>query len=349
MLRIKSLICDLIAMDEPHVSVILPSYNVEETLERTLEGVLKQDYEHMAEILIIDAGSSDHTPDIAKEYASEHEKIELVSKDLDGLAATINEGIRQSSSEIVCTINPDCVPASEDWLRELVSALDPEEDIVGAQPVQEIPEDLVESSSLPYKMFCGTRDSRDLEEAEIGPYNFQPNGCVFVKSAIEELGLLDEENYSRAGEDYDISIKAQEKGYRSAFVPMVLLHYHGLGSSFGMKDYLAKQLQYSEAQGAITRRYPFKRHYTFWNEFTKSGLYASVFVPWLNLATIPLLTLYLTIYTYQSREVLSGTELLRAPFIKLLGDIYNIIGFYKGLITGRQTSTSHHILEFSSN
>lgn len=334
-------------MERQDLSVIVPSYNVESTLARTLDGLLDQDYPSGVEIIVVDAGSDDGTGEVAREYAGENSEVRVVTQDEPrGLAATINEGFRQASTELVGVVNPDCVPGSSEMLDRLVEALDPGNGVVGAQPVNRIPEELVEGSSLPYRLFYGARKPRELDEVDITPFNFQPNGYVCLKPVLEEFGFLDGETYDRAGEDYDLSLRVQNQGYMSAVVPVTLLHYHGEGEEFDLRDFLAKQLQYSEGQGAIIRNYPLGKKYPVWNEFTKSGLYASLFIPGVNLVSIPLFLAYLAAYTYSNREVVRGAEFFRVPFLKVIGDLYNIAGFYKGLLTGRQSSTSHRILEF---
>lgn len=319
------------------VTVVIPTYNVENTIEESLEGIIRQDYSGEIEILVVDGGSVDSTLDILNRYEKNHQNLRVIDgEELDGYAAQINEGIRQSEHENICFLNADCVPESEDWLKKLVEALEPEEDIVGAQPIAKIPEKLVENSSLSYRLFYGSRKPEEVEEVITRPFNFQPNGYVCKKSVLEEVDLLDEEHYKSAGEDYDLSLRIQLKGYKSTLVPVVLLHYHGKGEEFGFKDYLTKHMQQSEGQGVIMRRYPFAKRYPIWNEFTKSVLYISLFIPLLNLATIPIFLLYLNVYTYSVRKVLNGLEFVYTPFMKVPGDMANILGFYKGFIRKKQ-------------
>src|SRR3989338_2176024 len=65
----------------PSVSVIIPAYNEEETIEKTLKSVLKSDYPDF-EVIIIDDGSSDNTLKIARKF--ENEKVRVFHKENGG-------------------------------------------------------------------------------------------------------------------------------------------------------------------------------------------------------------------------------------------------------------------------
>jgi glycosyltransferase involved in cell wall biosynthesis len=54
-------------MDNPLVSVIIPTYNSSRTLKKSLESIKNQTYENI-EIIVVDNNSKDNTKDIALEY-----------------------------------------------------------------------------------------------------------------------------------------------------------------------------------------------------------------------------------------------------------------------------------------
>ena len=89
------------------VSIIIPIYNKEKTLKRTIESVLNQGlHESEYEVLLIDDGSKDHSLDICKQY--EHRKeIKIFSKPNEGVSKTRNLGISLAEGEYVYFIDAD--------------------------------------------------------------------------------------------------------------------------------------------------------------------------------------------------------------------------------------------------
>lgn len=71
--------------DHPLVSIIIPVYNSEKTLQACIESAIYQSYEHLEIIIVID-GSADNSFNIAKQYSRSDERIKIVDK-------TINEGL----------------------------------------------------------------------------------------------------------------------------------------------------------------------------------------------------------------------------------------------------------------
>jgi glycosyltransferase involved in cell wall biosynthesis len=88
----------------PKLSVITPSYNQAEFIEKTIESVLDQGYENL-EYVIIDGGSTDGTVDVIRRY--DGHLAWWVSEPDDGQTDAINKGIRGTSGEIVAYINSD--------------------------------------------------------------------------------------------------------------------------------------------------------------------------------------------------------------------------------------------------
>lgn len=86
------------------ISVIMPSYNQGQYIERAIVSVLNQDYP-CTELIILDAASSDNTLDIIKKYES---KITYWRSHKDGgQSAAINEGFQRASGEILTWLNSD--------------------------------------------------------------------------------------------------------------------------------------------------------------------------------------------------------------------------------------------------
>ena len=96
----------------PTVSVILPTYNRSDVVERTIRHVAAQDYPSGAvEILVCD-NSTDETPDVVKRVALEVEsRVRLISSDERLPAVKRNQGLAEAEGDLVLFLNDDV------WLR----------------------------------------------------------------------------------------------------------------------------------------------------------------------------------------------------------------------------------------
>ena len=90
-------------MSKPLVSVIIPAYNAERFLRDAIESALSQTYTPI-EIIVVDDGSTDATPEILQAYA---DKIKIIRQDNAGLSAARNLGIAHSRGEWVAFLDAD--------------------------------------------------------------------------------------------------------------------------------------------------------------------------------------------------------------------------------------------------
>lgn len=77
------------------LSIVIPSYNVDKTLESTLESICIDEILDELDVLIVDDGSQDTTPEIGKRYANLYPgSVRYIRKDNGGHGSTINTGIK---------------------------------------------------------------------------------------------------------------------------------------------------------------------------------------------------------------------------------------------------------------
>lgn len=90
------------------ISIIIPAYNAEKTIERCLDSVLAQEgFENIKEILVVDDGSKDNTAEIVKSYTNQFSVIKLIEKTNGGVSSARNEGIRQATGEYIVFCDSD--------------------------------------------------------------------------------------------------------------------------------------------------------------------------------------------------------------------------------------------------
>ena len=93
--------------DTPKVSVIIPVYNVEPYLRQCMDSVVGQTLREI-EILCVNDGSTDVSPDILREYAGRDGRIRLLSQHNQGSAAARNRAIEQATGEyLICWDSDD--------------------------------------------------------------------------------------------------------------------------------------------------------------------------------------------------------------------------------------------------
>ncbi|MBS1839696.1 MAG: glycosyltransferase [Acidobacteria bacterium] len=96
-------------MSRPFVSVLIDTYNHENFIEQAIVSVLEQDFPASGyEILVVDDGSSDRTPEIVKKFAP---RVTHLPKKNGGQASAFNFGIPQCRGEIVAFLDGD------DWWK----------------------------------------------------------------------------------------------------------------------------------------------------------------------------------------------------------------------------------------
>lgn len=88
------------------VSIILPVYNGEKTLQSAIESVIKQTYPDYR-LIIVDDGSTDRSARIADEYAEKYENIYCLHKKNGGLASARNAGLDVCEDKYVCFLDAD--------------------------------------------------------------------------------------------------------------------------------------------------------------------------------------------------------------------------------------------------
>lgn len=110
-------------------SVVIPAKNGGKLFARVLDVLLRQKTPWDYEILIIDSGSTDDTV----KYCEERNiNVVSISPSEFGHGKTRNFGISKTKGEFVALITQDALPASNDWLFNLVSAVEQAPDVAGA-------------------------------------------------------------------------------------------------------------------------------------------------------------------------------------------------------------------------
>jgi len=99
-------------MMEHKISIIIPCFNCETTLEEAVESVYTQDFRIPFEIIIVDDGSKDTTPELIKKFTKRYPQITYIFHEKNkGGGAARNTGIEKATGDLIFCLDSDNVLA----------------------------------------------------------------------------------------------------------------------------------------------------------------------------------------------------------------------------------------------
>ena len=101
----------MINNNSPLISIIIPCYNAEQSLERCLNSVVSQYYQNL-EIIIVDDGSRDQTSDIYTKFKKEDYRIKVIKQNNSGVSKARNVGLKAVTGDYICFVD------SDDWVEK---------------------------------------------------------------------------------------------------------------------------------------------------------------------------------------------------------------------------------------
>lgn len=227
----------------PRVSVVVASYNGARTLPACLESLQHLNYPSY-EVILVDDGSTDGTPEIAAAYPN----VRYIRHPTNlGLSTARNSGIDAALSEIIAFTDSDCRP-DEDWLYYLINdLLQGEFAGVGGHNLLP-PEDSWVAASVMVSPGGPAHVMLTDRVAEHIP------GCnmAFYKWVLQEIGGFDP-LFRKAGDDVDVCWRLQQRGYKIGFSPGGFVWHYRRST---VREYLRQQHGYGEAEAMLVHRHP---------------------------------------------------------------------------------------------
>ncbi|WP_321518136.1 glycosyltransferase family 2 protein [uncultured Bacteroides sp.] len=166
-------------MNYPKITVVTPSYNQGQFIERTIISILSQNYPNL-EYFIIDGGSKDSTVEIIKKYS---EKISYwVSERDNGQTDAINKGMQRATGDIVCYINSDDVllPGALKYVGDFFLKNHNVDFLMGISLEIDLNDFIIKQThSIINKWF-----------AKHGCYNINQQGMFWKRSLFEKIGYF---------------------------------------------------------------------------------------------------------------------------------------------------------------
>jgi glycosyltransferase involved in cell wall biosynthesis len=226
----------------PKVSVVVATFNGARTLKSCLDSLTRLNYPDY-EVIVVDDGSTDATPEIAQRYSD----FDYLRQANHGLSVARNSGVAASHGEIVAFTDCDC-RADEDWLRYLVNDL-LAHDFHGIGGHNFLPPDdswvaaaVMASPGGPAHVMLSDRDAEHVP------------GCnmAFYKWVLEDIGGFDPV-FRKAGDDVDVCWRLLERGHRIGFSPAGFVWHYRRSN---VAAYLTQQSGYGEAEALLAHKHP---------------------------------------------------------------------------------------------
>jgi len=195
------------------ISIIIPTFNRKDWLQKAINAILRQADHRDIEIIILDDGSSDGTRQYLKSLADEHNFIKVLLKNRLGPAKLRNLGVSISNAEVLCFLDDDSIPDSG-WFQELRDSIKNLDPIYAAVKGFVIP---YNNSGLP--KFLG-------EYIHVSD-SWATNNIAFRKELFLKAGGFDTQFTFAAWEDLDLGFRLEKMGYKRFYNErMVISHPH---------------------------------------------------------------------------------------------------------------------------
>lgn len=188
---------------QPLISIIIPAYNEEMGVIRTLQSVLANDYRHM-QIIVVDDGSKDRTLSRLRQFQRIHAGMfTIVHQANAGKAAAINRAVsRWAKGSLVMVVDADSL-LKPDAVRKMVAHFRDRRIIAAASNVKIIPTSHVLGIAQQFEYLISYRMKRALTLNNM-EYIVGGVGSTFRRSALLKAGLYDTDTMT---EDIDLTVK----------------------------------------------------------------------------------------------------------------------------------------------
>jgi len=230
------------------ISIIIPTLNEGEYLDKTLMAIKSQKYDGEVEIIVSDSHSDDNTQEIARRHGAE-----VVLAERLGPAVGRNRGAQAAKGEILVFLDADTVP-SENLLARISKILEENKDIIGGT-----------CKFLPYKgglldwlIYTFTNAAARIMINLRIPQD--PGYCFFYRRDIfKKLGGLREDLV--LNETHDLAIRSKAYGnfvYMNAPVFTSLRRYRKVGYLRTIWMYLISAITYFKTGNVSKSKFKFE-------------------------------------------------------------------------------------------
>ncbi len=227
----------------PRVSIIIPTRDQFDLLERCVSSIFSQTDYPDYEVLIVDNGSCDPTActylDGIRQMGDK--RLQVLSYDQPfNFSAMNNLAAGEATGELLLLLNNDTAALHQDWLTEMVSlALQPEVGMVGARLLY--PDGTIQHAGVivglcgpaehPFIGWPSDKPAPLLRSHAIQRYSAVTAACALLpRDLYLSVGGMDEEDFKVSYNDIDLCLKIGQRGLRILWTPYATLLHEGSAS-----------------------------------------------------------------------------------------------------------------------
>lgn len=243
--------------NDPSVTVVVRSFNEATKLEQLFEDIHNQIFSSKIEVVVVDNGSSDRTPQVAKYYGAE--LVTLPQEDFT-YPKSLNLGMEAANNDLVFVTVAHARLTSIHNLHAGARHFSKNDDIAGAFGT------VLPNQGASYverwgtaidNNLCLVRPAQRIKSAGVGA--LAATGAMIAKPVWQELGGFDE-RYQAGGEDTALANSMLKNGYAIVQEPALTVHHsHGLGLADSVKQFvhqrqIVKSPREFDSEGLLARR-----------------------------------------------------------------------------------------------
>lgn len=271
----------------PLVSVIVPCFNEELTIDNCVKSLLRQRYSNI-EILIVNDGSTDNTSQRALSLSNEASNVRILNKSNEGKASALNFGLLHSKGEIIVSMDADSI-FKPDTIEQLISSFNDESVVAVSGNVKVANRKTLLGKHQAIEYVTGLTLQRRA---------FAELGCMQVISgaigAFRKDKLLEIGGYSSDTivEDMDVTIALAQMGYKIIYNPDAIAY---TGAPESITEFIKQRYRWTYGGFQIAAKYRsivFKRHL---NKMGTVGMPYFITFPWVDVL-VSLLLIYSIIH-----------------------------------------------------
>ena len=218
------------------VSILVPIYNVEQFLPECLDSLINQTLKDI-EIICINDGSKDKSPEIIKAYAKKDKRIKVINKENSGYGDSMNQGLKKATGEYVGIVESDDFIDVDAFEKLYEIAKNENVEVVKSNFYEyygDVKKDKGVSDLFPMDEIGRVLDSR--EERQI----FYQPPCIWAAIYNREFLEKNKINFlptpGASYQDTGFNFKVWASARRVYFVKRAFLHYRQDNSNSSVKD-----------------------------------------------------------------------------------------------------------------